>query len=205
MNVKIIGTVFSGILIVSMIGFMVFTNFSTNKNVGEMEEYPSGLIEDLPEGIQDTSVDQESGLEINEYAPDFELENLAGEKVRLSDYKGKKVILNFWATWCPPCRVEMPFMQNYYETYKEDANVEILAVNMTKIERGDKLENIQEFVNENNLTFPILMDQDGEIMDLYRVRAYPTTYILNTEGMISDRIVSSLDEEMMKYLVDNTD
>lgn len=204
MNFKVIGTVISALLIVSMIVFMVITNFSATKSTSELDEYPSGLIEDLPEGVQDTSIDQELGLDINEFAPDFELENLAGEKVKLSDYKGKKVILNFWATWCPPCRVEMPYMQNYYEEYKDLANVEILAVNMTKIERGDKLENIKEFVNDNELTFPILLDKDGEIMDLYRVRAYPTTYILNTEGMVTDRIVSSLDEKMMKELVDNS-
>lgn len=204
MNFKVIGTTISALLIVSMIAFMVITNFSNKQSANELDEYPSGLIEDLPEGVQDTSIDQELGLDINEFAPDFELENLAGEKVKLSDYKGKKVILNFWATWCPPCRVEMPFMQNYYEEYKDSSNVEILAVNMTKIERGDKLENVQKFVDENSLTFPILMDKDGEIMDLYRVRAYPTTYILNTEGMVTDRVVSSLDEKIMKELIDNT-
>lgn len=204
MKFKVIGMVISVILIASMIIFMVFTNLNSKNSANDLDEYPSGLIEDLPEGVQDTSVNQELGLDINEFAPDFELQTLTGETVKLSDYKGKKIILNFWASWCPPCRVEMPFMQNYYDEYKDSANVEILAVNMTKLERGDKSEVVKGFVDEKELTFPILMDEDGKVMDLYRVRAYPTTYFLNTEGMVTDRVVSSLDEEVMRTLIENS-
>ena len=203
MNFRIVGMVISVIIIVSMIVVTVKTNFENKSHSNEIEEYPSGLIEDLPSDLKDESIDTESGPEKNMMAPDFELITLAGEKVKLSDYKGKKVMLNFWVSWCGPCRVEMPYMDNYYEKYKASENVEIIAVNMTHMER-EKSETAKKFVNEHQLTFPILLDEDGDVTDLYEVRAYPTTYIINTEGLITDKINYAIDEEKIKELVENS-
>jgi peroxiredoxin len=205
-NFKIIGMIISVFIIVSMIVITIKTNFNAKDSAEGMEEYPSGLIKDLPSDIVDENIDTESGLEKNERAPDFKLTTLTGETVKLSDYKGKTVILNFWASWCPPCRVEMPYMENYYGENKDSENVEILAVNMTKMERGggDKVEKVEGFVNELELTFPILLDDDGEVMKLYQVMAYPTTYMINPEGIITDVVISSLDEELITELVNNS-
>ena len=203
MNFRIVGMVISVIIIVSMIVVTIKTNFENKSQSNMAEEYPSGLIDDLSGELKDENLDSESGLESNEMAPDFELITLTGETAKLSDYKGKKVILNFWATWCPPCRVEMPYMESYYEKYKESENVEILAVNMSNMERG-RSKTVKEFVNEHNLTFPILLDEDGEVTDLYEVRRYPTTFIINTEGIITDQGNWSLDEEVIKELIDNS-
>ncbi|QUW23997.1 TlpA family protein disulfide reductase [Sporosarcina sp. Marseille-Q4063] len=198
--------IISVLIIVSMIVVTIKTNFSAKDTSSEMEEYPSGLIEDLPSDLVDENIDSESGLDKNERAPDFELTTLAGETVSLSDYKGKTVILNFWASWCPPCRVEMPFMENYYEENKDSENMEILAVNMTKTERGggDKIEKVQGFVDEHELTFPILLDDAGEVVKLYQVMAYPTTYIINPDGIITDVVIRALDEELITELVNNS-
>lgn len=203
MKFRIIGMVISVLILVTLIVVMVITNTENKNQSIEEEEYPSGLIEDLSDDLTDENIDTESGLEKNELAPDFELTTLTGETVKLSDYKGKKVILNFWATWCPPCKVEMPFMESYYGKYKESENVEILAVNMTNMERG-RSETVKGFVDEHKLTFPILMDEDGGVTELYKVLAYPTTFIINTEGVITDRGNWSLDEEVIKELVDNS-
>jgi peroxiredoxin len=97
-------------------------------------------------------------------------------------------------------------MEKYYGENKDSENVEILAVNMTKMERGggDKVEKVEGFVNELELTFPILLDDDGEVMKLYQVMAYPTTYMINPEGIITDVVISSLDEELIMDLVNNS-
>lgn len=160
----------------------------------------------LPEEALGTSVDilPESGLEKGKTPPDFEVKTLDGESVKLSDLKGKKVLLNFWASWCPPCKAEMPHMQNFYEDYAEDKNVEILAVNLTDQEYGG-IEDAREFVKAYGLTFPIPTDQDGSLGLNYEILTIPTTYVIDTAGLIQHKIVGPMDEQMMIDLVDSLD
>jgi len=117
---------------------------------------------------------------------DFSLTVLSGGSARLSDYKGKVVILNFWATWCPPCVAEMPSMENLYKQYK-DKGVEILAVDLR-----ENVNTVRQFINNNGYTFPVLLDRDGRVGGLYGVEAIPTTYIIDREGKIAGRIVGSI-------------
>ena len=152
--------------------------------------------------IDTVAVEQEEGLEIGNVAPNFELQSLSGEIVKLTDYNGKKIILNFWASWCGPCKVEMPHMQNYYNKNKEAKNVEIIAVNMTSEERGGQ-KGIEKFVEEYGLTFPILLDVDGQVMDVYNIITIPTTYIIGTDGVISQKILGPMDEKMINELIEN--
>lgn len=133
----------------------------------------------------------------SEEAVEFELQTLSGETVRLSDYEGKKVILNFWATWCPPCKAEMPHMQNFYAQYGED--VEIIAVNLMSRDNG--INAVKEFVEANELTFPIPLDVDDVYGKKYEVKTIPTSYIINTKGEAIQKIVGPMDESMMKSLV----
>lgn len=203
MNKRVIGTIISVLIIAFLIFITVKTTFTAKNESNELDEYPSGLIEDLPEDRVDTSLDYDAGLEIDQMAPDFELAMLDGGTARLSDYRGKTVVLNFWASWCPPCRIEMPYMENYYKEYKDKENVEILAVNMTELERGSS-EKVNDFVDEHQLTFPILLDEMSAAMNLYKVMIYPTTYIINADGIITDKVMVSMDEEYLKELIDNS-
>lgn len=130
-------------------------------------------------------------------APDFNLTTLDGETVKLSDYKGKKVILNFWATWCPPCKAEMPHMQNFYEQNQENG-IEILAVNLTNMDKGKKV--IEEFANDHQLTFTIPLDEEGTIGMQYQAFTIPTSYIIDSNGIITKRIVGPMDESIMEKL-----
>lgn len=193
-------------LVLVMIMITVVTNLpqSEPKPTGKFAEYENVNIDQLPENRVDTSLDLDAGLEVGQKAPNFTLTSLDGEKFSLADYKGEKmVMLNFWASWCPPCRVEMPEMEKYYEQYQEQDNIEILAVNMTTIERGSQ-DKVPQFVEELGLTFPVLMDQDGNVKDLYDVMVYPTTYIVNEEGIITDKVVIPLDVEVIKWLVEKS-
>lgn len=130
-------------------------------------------------------------------APDFELTTLDGETVKLSDYQGKKVILNFWATWCPPCKAEMPHMQDFYEKNKENG-IEILAVNLTNMDKGQAA--IEEFVTDYGLTFEIPLDEDGTIGRQYQAFSIPTSYMIDTNGVITKKIVGPMDGAMMEKL-----
>ncbi len=115
---------------------------------------------------------------VGDPAPDFTLKNLEGEKVSLSDFKGQPVLINFWATWCPPCRYEMPFIESAWQQYKDDGFV-VLAVDVE-----EPISVVQRFVESFGLTFPILLDYKGEVSDMYRLRAFPTSYFVGRDGKI---------------------
>jgi len=117
--------------------------------------------------------------------PNFTLPLLNGGNTSLSAYKGKVVVLNFWATWCPPCRAEMPSMEIFYQRFKNNG-LEILAVDV-----GEDAATVQQFIR-NSYTFPILLDRDNKVNSLYGIEAIPTTFILDREGKIIGMIVGSI-------------
>lgn len=118
-------------------------------------------------------------------APDFTLTTLDGDQSRLSDLRGKVVLLNLWASWCGPCRAEMPAMQRLYDRY-QGQGFEILAVNATN---QDSRQAAAAFVEEYGLTFPILLDIDGTVSAQYLLRALPTSFFIGPDGVIRDVVV----------------
>lgn len=118
-------------------------------------------------------------------APDFTLSTLNGESITLSDLRGQAVLVNLWASWCTPCRAEMPAMQVVYERYK-DQGFTILAVNASN---QDNLSSAQAFVEELGVTYPILLDVDGEVSALYQLRALPSTFFVGPDGRIQEVII----------------
>src|SRR5215204_5532719 len=107
-------------------------------------------------------------------APDFELETPSGETVKLSDLRGQAVLVNLWATWCPPCRAEMQSIEKIYQEYKEQGFA-VLAVNMTH--QDDPLA-VMPFVKEQRLTFPILLDETGGMANSYELRSVPSSFFI---------------------------
>jgi peroxiredoxin len=118
-------------------------------------------------------------------APDFTLETLDGGQVTLSDLRGQAVIVNVWASWCGPCRMEMPAFKDVYEEYKERGLV-ILAVNSTS---QDRRSDVEKFVSEFQLPFPIPLDIEGEVARLYRVSALPSTFFVGRDGVITKVVI----------------
>lgn len=122
-----------------------------------------------------------------EEAEDFTLKTLKGGTVSLKDYRGRLIFLNFWATWCGPCRAEMPSMQRLWEEFKEEDFV-ILAID---IQEKSKL--VSSFMNERGLSFPVLLDEKGKVARSYGIRGIPTTFFLNPEGEIIGKAVGARD------------
>lgn len=137
--------------------------------------------------------DQLPGLKIGKEAPDFSLQTLDGEMVKLSDFEGKKVVLNFWATWCKPCREEMPDLQSVHEEGVDD--VVILAVNT------DAHNDVKGFIDSYSVTFPVLLDEKDEVSDLYKIISFPTTYFINEHGEIVHKHIGQITDKQLKEML----
>lgn len=132
--------------------------------------------------------DEDVGISIGKTAPDFELKDLSNKNVKLSSFKGKNVILNFWASWCPPCREEMPEFQRIYS--ENNNKLVIIGVNLQ-----ESRENAETFVKKFGITFPILLDPNAQVKDMYNVFTQPVTYFIDSNGKIVDKKFGPLTSE----------
>lgn len=128
-------------------------------------------------------------LTLGMMAPDFSLPDLEGKARRLSDYRGKVVFLNFWATWCKPCKEEMPSMEILWENFKSEDFV-MLAISMDRVTTK---KDIPSFIESMKLTFPILTDSWGQTDKLYKLMGVPETYIIDQEGVLREKVIGPRD------------
>lgn len=127
-------------------------------------------------------------------APDFELTSLDGTPVHLSEFKGHPILINYWATWCPPCREELPLIQDRLDRYGPD--LVILTINA-----GEDLETVKNYLNRNEFSFHVLLDPDWKAEALYGVMAYPTSIFIDREGVIQARYVGGISASILdEYL-----
>ncbi|MEH7459994.1 redoxin domain-containing protein [Bacillus sp. JJ1127] len=180
------------IVLLCLAGYAVYEQSGKNKK--QLSEEPVKSEAAMKEVIA------KNGIEVGKIAPDFELSKLDGTTVKLSDLKGKKVILNFWATWCGPCQQEMPDMEAFYKTHKDD--VEILAVNYTVSERANGEEKVKQFAKEKGLTFPVLLDKDISATTTYKVITIPTSYFVDTKGVIQDKFIGPMTQKEMEKRIE---
>ena len=140
-------------------------------------------------------------------AIDFELKDQYGKTHKLSDYKGKVVFLNFWATWCPPCKMEMPDIQKIYEKYEkqgEKSEVVVLSVVAPNTQDEKDVEGIKAFLEENGYTYPVLMDDGGYTFGAYRISSLPTTFMIDKEGNVFGYVQGGLTQEAMESIIEQT-
>lgn len=139
-------------------------------------------------------------------APDFSLTDQFGKVHSLSDYRGKIIFLNFWATWCPPCRAEMPDIQKLYEKYSSDDSSDVVILGVAFPNQGDETdaEGIAAFLEENGYTYPVLMDEGATLQLPYYITAFPTTFLINAEGNVLGYIPGMMTGDIMEDVINET-
>ncbi|MBU3088223.1 TlpA family protein disulfide reductase [Clostridium gasigenes] len=177
-----------------LFGVSLYTviNYNKNKtiNLGNSNNIS------LPVETDGNKIDMEnSQTTTKEKAIDFKLKDLNGKDVSLNDFKGKNVLLNFWATWCPPCKAEMPDIEKLYQENK-NSDLVILAVNL-----GEDKQTVKSFIEKNKYTFDILLDSDQDVAIKYNIVSIPTSFFIDKEGnIVSKKIGAMTLEEMKSYI-----
>jgi len=153
------------------------------------------LVTLLLAGCAGSGTDGGRGIDEGERATNFTLATLGGGQASLDDYLGQVVLLNFWATWCPPCEAEVPDLEAAYRAHQADGLV-VLGVSVQ-----EKPEFVQPFVDDYGVTYPILLDSTGQVMNTYRVLGLPITVIIDREGVIRARHVGPIAPEQIESYV----
>lgn len=181
----------AGLLVVVLAAACGSLNSPTGPEVGA-ETISNLALVSVPEDNN-----RQDGLESGQPAPDFTLTYGDGETVKLSDWHGRPVVINFWATWCSPCRAEMPEIVEAFERYQGEGLV-VVGVNVM-----ESAEKASDFAEEFGMTFPVALDSRGEIQQLYQVRGLPTTLFIDREGRLTVRWAGLLTKDLLaEYLAE---
>ncbi len=156
------------------------------------------LSEDYSPEYQTENTNDNGAEEAYSTAPDFTVTDSDGNEVRLSDYFGKPIVLNFWASWCPPCKEEMPYFEDAYKQYPE---VQFLMVNMTTSDR-ESLSAAKEYIEEEGYSFPVLYDTKGEAAMTYVASSIPMSFFIDKDGGLVTYAVGMLSAENLKRGID---
>lgn len=148
---------------------------------------------EIPKKVEGATDNVEKASENKTMAPDFELKDMEGNTVKLSDFLGKKVMINFWATWCKYCVEEMPDLMKLQEAHKDD--LVVLFVNV-----GESKDTVQKFIDKEKLTGTVLLDENKDVASLYGVDAYPTTFAINEKGEAVTYFKGILSYDLMEQM-----
>ena len=204
---------FSGAIII-IAGLAMLINGVSNINrqlaVHDNKESQSGQtneMDDTQDTEEENEIDETETEETNEdegvLPIDFTLYDQYGNEHTLSEYKGKVVFLNIWATWCPPCKEELPYIEELYEEYnKNQDDVVMLGVASPNVGREGTEESIKEFLEENQYSFPVVFDEEATMIYGYGISAFPSTLIINKDGYITRYIPGGMTKETMKSLIE---
>lgn len=164
-------------------------SFSGNTNIQENKK-----TENTTEEVQ-VEIDSNVEIEVGKEAPNFTLENLDRGATSLKDYRGKIVLINFWATWCKYCDMEMPDLQKFDD---ENDDLIVLAVDV-----NESKNTVEKYIKKGGYTFPVLLDEDSKLASTYLVSAYPTSYFVNEEGILLGAIQGMMTYEKMNEVLDS--
>jgi thiol-disulfide isomerase/thioredoxin len=188
------------LVVILLFGISIYTVVDYNKNkskdLGITTKENSTTVKASASAKDSTSSSPASTVKSSDAikiaALNFKLKDLKGKEVSLSDFKGKKVFLNFWASWCPPCKAEMPDIEKLYQQTK-DSDLVILAVNL-----GEGKATAKSFIDNNKYNFSVLLDSDQSIGNQYSIVAIPTSFFIDKEGNIVSTIKGGITLEQMK-------
>ena len=186
-----------GFVVVLFVVGAIFMNTDKEKEASLPPENTTQLDEsgtDEPEPITQTKSEP---LQEGATAIDFELETRTGDTLRLYNHDGKPTLINFWASWCPPCKKEMPDIQKAYEKYGDEVN--FFMVDLTF---NDDIDAMNEYIEENQFTFPVLLDKTGDVMMDYQVMVIPTTYFVDANHVISHKVMGPMTSEHIQSIMD---
>lgn len=182
-------------LLLLMFGYSLYEFVDPFGDDGASEDFDivegDGALEESDEASDQTDVGPSVGTSVGNLAPDFTLSSTNGETVTLSDYRGKRIMVNFWGTWCPPCRAEMPDMEKFYQ----ENDVEILAVNLTPTESN--VSDVTEFIDEFGLSFQVLLDEELAVSSRYGIQPVPTSFMVDSKGIIQYVALGAVNYEQM--------
>lgn len=188
-----------GGIIIVISGMIMLSNGIKSKREADWVENQN-KVESSQNADTDTDSEEDKKIE----ALDFTLYDQYGKEHKLSDYRGKKVFLNFWATWCPPCRSEMPHIEDLYKEYEENSkDVIILGVASPNVGKEGDQQYIEDFLKENNYTFPVVFDDGGMLSYQYGFSSLPSTLIIDEDGYITKYIPGAMNKSTMKSLIES--
>lgn len=205
-------TVKAGGVLMILMGALMFTG-KMNDITGYLSA--SQTQEETAQDVSGTDGDTEneagSSSDANEEnltpAYDFELKDQYGNTHRLEDYRGKVIFLNFWGTWCPPCRAEMPDIQKLYEEYSaqgDEAEVVILGAAAPEMGQEGDISSITQFMEENGYNYPVLMDENWEMFNWYGITSFPTTFMIDKAGNVYGYVTGQMSEDIMRSIIRQT-
>lgn len=185
---------FAALMIVAVIGYRFLS-----ENYAPQGTVPS-QITDSGNAAGSTSADASTTVEdtVPAVAPDFTVLDMDGNKVNLSDFFGKPIIINFWATWCGPCKSELPAFDNMYAKYGDE--VQFIMLNLTDGSR-DTVDGVKQFVSDNGYSFPIYFDTTLEAANTYGAYSIPTTFLIDDDGIPVHSQMGAMSEESLEQLV----
>lgn len=168
-------------IIVVLVGITLFFNLSKSNN------------SDFDMDVSGIEVKPAKGF----VAPKFSISDVDGNKVTLTDLRGKPVFINFWASWCPPCKEEMPYIEEAYK--KHNDRITFLMINAIE---ADTFEDMTAYMQEYQYSFPVQLDKKNLVSDLYQVFGYPTSYFIDKRGVITDKVQGGMSKPMFDQLID---
>ncbi|MBE3588769.1 MAG: redoxin domain-containing protein [Thermoanaerobacteraceae bacterium] len=186
MNKKVVSVTILAVVIICVLGALLWSAR------GEKPANTPGAGAPRAGGEEQKS--GQTGTEVGQVAPDFSLGTPEGKTVSLASLRGKPVMLNFWATWCPPCREEMPAVQQFFTTRGQE--IQVVAVNLTSSERTPG--EVPRFLKDGGYTFPVLLDVKGDVAKQYLIRYIPTTFFIDAQGVIRYVHTGPMNREIMQ-------
>lgn len=186
--------IYISLAVILIICFIIYFKYSNSNEMYSNNRYNNAAIENIDDNNNiDTSTNNITNSSTSEIM-DFSLKDLNGNNINISDYKGKKVFVNFWATWCPPCNQEIPYINQISKENQDE--IKVITVNL-----GEEKDTVQKYIKQKGYDMTVLLDSNGDVADTYMIYSIPTSYLLDTNGNIVDKHTGTMSmEELKKFM-----